>query len=184
MATVRFKNSNRPNLKATYNDSWGFVQEYRPFRCYLCPDLAAEFADISVGDPWYREAGEDEPGRSLILIRTERGRKIFQRAMKQNYVTAEPVDSNVIYRSQKNLLRKRQSIWGRLLAMKLLGIPRPELNGFHLFENWLDIPIKEKVKSIFGTARRIIQRNYFKAVKYECIDGTWRTVQGYRGKQK
>jgi coenzyme F420 hydrogenase subunit beta len=172
MATVRFKDGNRPPMKATYNDSWGFLQKYRPFRCYLCPDLTAEFADISVGDPWYREVGENEPGRSLILIRTEVGREIFHQALKQGCVTAEPADSNVIYRSQKNLLGKRQAIWGRLLAMKLLGIPRPELNGFHLFDNWLDLPLKEKVKSTVGTARRIIQRNYFKPIEYEHKDRT------------
>jgi hypothetical protein len=72
--------------------------------------------------------------------------------------TAEPADPDIIYRSQKNLLGKRQAIWGRLLAMKLLGIPRPELKGFHLFENWMDLPVKEKVRSVLGTMRRILQR--------------------------
>jgi coenzyme F420 hydrogenase subunit beta len=177
MATVRFKDGGRPPLRVPYNESWGFVQKYRPFRCYLCPDLTAELADISVGDPWYREVGEDEPGRSLILIRTEVGREIFHRAMEQGYVTAEQVAPEIIYRSQKNLLGKRQAIWGRLLAMRLLGIPHPKLEGFHLFENWLDLPIVEKAKSIGGTARRIIKRNYFKPLKYEYKNGSWVTVQ-------
>ena len=161
MATAQFKGDGRPPLKISYSDSWGFVQKYRPFRCYLCPDLTAESADISVGDPWYREVEESEPGRSLILIRTEAGREIFQRAREQGYVTAEPGDPEIIYRSQKNLLGKRQAIWGRLLAMRLLGIPHPRLEGFHLFENWLELPFGEKARSILGTARRIFQRNYF-----------------------
>ncbi|RJQ66745.1 MAG: 4Fe-4S dicluster domain-containing protein [Desulfobacteraceae bacterium] len=167
MATAHFKDNKKPPLKTTYNDSWGFIQKYRPFRCYLCPDLTAEHADIAVGDPWYRELGKNDPGRSLILIRTEKGREIFHRAMKQGYVTAEPADPEIIYRSQKNLLSKRQAIWGRLAAMKLLGIPSPELVGYHLFENWMGLPLKEKIRSIVGTARRIIQRNYFKPAKYE-----------------
>jgi coenzyme F420 hydrogenase subunit beta len=160
------QNDDQPFLEVSYQDSWGFVQKYRPFRCYLCPDLTAEFADISVGDPWYRELGDGDPGRSLILIRTEKGRDIFHRAMEEGYVTADPAEPDIIYRSQKNLLGKRQGIWGRLLAMRLLGIPRPELKGFHLFENWLDLSFKEKVKSILGTARRIVQRNYFKPLDY------------------
>jgi coenzyme F420 hydrogenase subunit beta len=142
------------------------VQKYRPFRCYLCPDLTAEFADISVGDPWYRKIDESEPGRSLILIRTEKGRKIFKEALEVGYVKATPADPNIIYQSQKNLLRKRQAIWGRLLAMKVLGIPYTRLEGFHLYENWLDLPAKEKIKSVLGTVRRIIQRNYFKSMDY------------------
>ncbi len=140
------------------------VPKYRPFRCYLCPDLTAEAADISVGDPWYRDLGEDDPGRSLILVRTKRGQEIFHEAMEQGYVTAEAADPGIIYRSQKNLLGKRQAIWGRLLAMKLLGIPRPKLEGFHLFENWLDLPVKDKAKSVLGTARRIVQRKYYRKV--------------------
>lgn len=178
MATARFKDGGRPPLKVSYNESWGFVQKYRPFRCYLCPDLTAESADISVGDPWYREVGDDEPGRSLILVRTEAGREIFRRARERGYVTAEPADPEIIYRSQNNLLGKRQAIWGRLLALRLLGVPHPKLEGFHLFENWLDLPMGEKIKSIGGTARRIIRRNYFKPVKYECTGGLWRTSQG------
>jgi len=172
MATARFTDGSRPPLRVSYSESWGFVQKYRPFRCYLCPDLTAELADISVGDPWYREVDEEEPGRSLILIRTEVGREIFHRARKQGYVTAEPVAPEIIYRSQKNLLGKRQAIWGRLLAMRVLGIPRPALEGFHLFENWRGLPAREKAKSILGTARRIIQRNYFKPVEYECSNVT------------
>ena len=166
MATVRRKGESEPGLKLSYNDSWGFVQKYRPFRCYLCPDLTAEFADISVGDPWYREVGENEPGQSLILIRTQKGKEIFHDAVAAGYVKATKVNSDIIFRSQKNLLGKRQAIWGRLLAMKLLGIPCPQLKGFHLFENWLDLSAKEKVKSILGTVKRIIQRNYFKPLDY------------------
>jgi len=162
MATARLKDDGAVPLKLSYQDSWGFVQKYRPFRCYLCPDLTAEAADISVGDPWYRDLGEDDPGRSLILIRTGRGQEIFRQAMEQGYVTAERADPEIIYRSQKNLLGKRQAIWGRLLAMKLLGIPRPELKGFHLFENWQDLPVKDKAKSVLGTARRSIQRKYYR----------------------
>lgn len=166
MAAIWRKNEKEPFVQVSYKDSWGFVQKYRPFRCYLCPDLTAEFADISVGDPWYREVGENEPGQSLILIRTERGRKIFQEAIESGYVKAVRAEPDILYKSQKNLLGKRQAIWGRLLAMKLLGIPYPRLEGFHLFENWLDLPLKEKVKSVLGTVKRIVQRNYFKPLDY------------------
>jgi coenzyme F420 hydrogenase subunit beta len=182
-ARMVFKDARRQPLEVSYNDSWGFIQKYRPFRCYLCPDLTAEFADISVGDPWYRETGESEPGRSLVLIRTERGREIFHHAIGQGYVSADPCSANVILRSQKNLLGKRQAIWGRLLAMKLLGVPYPNLRGFHLLQNWLDLPAKEKVKSIVGTGRRIIQRNYFKPLEYVSKGGAWRTACPLKSKR-
>jgi len=120
-----------------------------------------------VGDPKYRDIGEHETGRSLILIRTEKGQEIFHQAMKHGYVTAEASKPDVIDRSQKNLLGKRQEIWGRLLTMRFLGIPYPKLEGFHLFENWMHLPPKVKIKSILGTMRRIIQRNYFKPKSHQ-----------------
>lgn len=182
MLSVQFKDRSRPNLNASYKASWGFIQKFRPFRCYLCPDLTAEFADISVGDPWYREVDDDELGRSLVLIRTERGRAIFHRAMEQGYVVAEPTEPDKIYLSQKNLLGKRQAIWGRILVLKLLGISRPELTGFHLFENWLDLPLQERIKSIIGTVRRIIKRNYFKPLEFEFKKGSWCTAKKSSGR--
>lgn len=100
------------------------------------------------------------------MIRTEKGREIFHEAGGDRYLEAVEVDPACIYRSQKKLLGKRQAIWGRLLAMKLLGIAYPQTRGFHLWSNWLDLPTKENVKSVLGRARRIVQRNYFKPVVY------------------
>ena len=41
----------RPPVSIPYMEAWGFLQKYRPYRCYLCPDATAELADISCGDP-------------------------------------------------------------------------------------------------------------------------------------
>jgi coenzyme F420 hydrogenase subunit beta len=143
-------------------ESWGFLQKYRPFRCHLCPDGTGEFADLSCGDPWYREIPEDEPGQSLVVVRTERGRKILHSATEAGYVYLKPADSTVLVDSQKNLLEKRGAIWGRLLAMKLFGLPIPELMGFSLYENWRKSPLEVKLRSTVGTARRIITRRYYR----------------------
>jgi coenzyme F420 hydrogenase subunit beta len=160
------KHTQKVLMNISYEESWGFVQKYRPFRCYLCPDLTAEFADISVGDPWYRKIHGNDHGQSLILIRTERGKKIFHEAVHAGYIKAKTADPEIIYNSQVNLLGKKQAIWGRILAMKLLGIPHPRLSGFYLYENWLDLTHKDKIKSILGTVRRIIQRKYFRPLDY------------------
>lgn len=164
--SIKLKGVEQPRKVLTYMDAWGFVQKYRPYRCYLCPDGTSEFADISCGDPWYRQIREGEQGYSLVLVRTERGRKILHGAMKDGYVTLERADPRILEASQTNLLTKRGAIWGRLLTMKAFGIPIPRLNGFYLYENWLRLPIKEKARSILGTARRIIRRQYYKPVTY------------------
>jgi coenzyme F420 hydrogenase subunit beta len=160
--SVRLKGEEKAKGIMSYMDSWGFVQKYRPYRCYLCPDGTSEFADISCGDPWYRKIEENEQGYSLVLVRTEKGRQILQGAIKAGYLILQRVDPKILVDSQKNLLLKRGAIWGRLMTMKAFGIPTPRLEGFSIFRNWLTLPMKEQARSILGTARRIIQRRYYK----------------------
>lgn len=149
-------------VKISYRESWGNLQKYRPFRCYLCPDSTSEFADISCGDPWYREITVNEQGYSLILVRTKRGQKILHKAVKAGYIKLLPTKGDVLKKSQQNLLIKRQEIWGRLAVLKLFGIPIPYYQGFHLFSIWWKTDSKTKFRTIFGTLKRIIVRKYYR----------------------
>jgi len=167
MASMRLKGEESPSYRLTYKEAWGFLAKYRPYRCYLCPDGTSEFADISCGDPWYREIQGQDEGLSLALVRTSKGSEILKGAINAGYIHAKRVDPDVLMESQTNLFMKRSSIWGRLLAMKLLGIPTPKLAGFSLFSNWLLLPALEKSRSVIGTALRIIKRKYYKPVSYD-----------------
>lgn len=146
----------------TYQESWGFVQAYRPFSTHLCPDGSGEDADISCGDPWYRPVQPGEPGSSIVVVRTERGCRILQGAIAAGYVQLQRAEPWKVIESQRNLFEKRGAIWGRVLAMRTLGLPAPKLKGFSLFRNWLALSPKGKLRSTLGTVRRIIRRNYFK----------------------
>jgi len=157
---------------ATYEEAWGFLQKYRPYRCHLCPDGTSEFADLSCGDPWYREIEAGEEGRSLLLVRTETGRRIAHAAMEAGYLSMAPVHPDVLQLSQTDLQRKRGAIWGRVLVMQSAGIPTPRFEGFSLFRNWLHIPIGHKFRSIIGTARRIISRRYFRPLVLDKTSGS------------
>jgi coenzyme F420 hydrogenase subunit beta len=151
------------NLKAfqKYITCWNFLEKFRPFRCYLCPDSTGEFADISCGDPWYRENREDEKGFSLVLVRTIRGKKIVEAAIEGNYLVLEKKNPIIVAHSQPEMLSKRGSIWGRVFVMKLFFLPTPRLENYHLFYFWLKLTTASKVKSIFGTIKRILTRWYF-----------------------
>lgn len=172
MATVRLKGPEKVHSRLTYMEAWGFIQQYRPYRCYLCPDGTSEFADVSCGDPWYRGITEGEAGYSLVVVRNEKGRRILREAKKAGYLTLKPVEPKVLIRSQEGLLRKRQAIWGRLLALKAIGIPTPRLEGFSLFHNWLDLPFTKKIQSVAGTVRRAIQRKYYQPLELKIRDSS------------
>lgn len=163
--SVKIKGEAAPREVMTYMDSWGFLQKYRPYRCHLCPDPTSEFADIACGDPWYRSIEEGEPGQSMALVRTERGREILSGAIQAGYVTLKKADPSILEKSQRDVLQKRGAVWGRLAAMKCFGIPTPKLQGFSLFENWRRLSFKDKMKSTLGTARRIILRGYYRPKK-------------------
>lgn len=62
---------------------------YTAGRCNLCIDFSAEYADISVGDPWLR--GPDgnylyKEGWTTILTRTEVGDEMIEKAVDDGYI--------------------------------------------------------------------------------------------------
>jgi coenzyme F420 hydrogenase subunit beta len=149
---------NKSDMKSlSYEESWSFLQKYRSFRCNLCPDGLGELADISCGDAWHRHKTSNSHGLSLVLIRTERGREIFHNAMKAGYIKAYNSSAANVLAAQ-GLVRRRQEIFGRLLAMRLLLIPTPEFAGFSLFKAWMKNPVAMQIKTILGTLRRLLQR--------------------------
>lgn len=140
----------------TYAESWGFLQKYRQWRCYICPDHTGEFADIAVGDPWYRPIEPGEHGKSLIVARTERGRQLLHDAVEAGYITLETKDASLLPRSQPGLLTTRGGLWGRLLTLRLFGAKTPHFVGFPLFRFWAgSLSFSKKLSSITGTAKRI-----------------------------
>ncbi len=54
--------------------------------CHVCPDLTNELADISVGSIG------SPPGWSTVLVRTERGKEVFQKAQEEGYLTSKPLE--------------------------------------------------------------------------------------------
>ncbi len=162
--SIKLKGEAQPREALTYMEAWGFIQKYRPYRCYLCPDGTGEFADIACGDPWYRRIEEGEQGHSLALVRTERGREMLKGAISSGCVVLKPAHPSILEASQPGLSAKRGAIWGRLLAMKIFGIPTPRFEGFSLFGNWLRIPAEDKMRSFGGTVKRILQRGYYKPI--------------------
>jgi len=165
-APVR-RGETEPAGKMTYQQSWAFLQRYRPWSVHIWPDGSGELADISCGDPWYEQPDGINPGSSLVVVRTERGRKILQGAIQAGYLQLKRAEPWKLAKSQTNLSSKKAAVGGRLFAMKLLGLPVPGLANAHLFRCWLGLPLKEKLKSTVGTARRIVSRKLFRPLRLD-----------------
>jgi coenzyme F420 hydrogenase subunit beta len=153
----------KQEVRLPYIEAWKRLTAYRPLRCNLCPDGLGRLADISCGDAWDQyDAADPNPGLSLVIVRTPRGRAILHRAMEAGYVHLTPAPRKRILVAQKSLLDRRRELFGRLLSLRLLGIPVPRFTGFNLARSWIKLPLGRKCKTIAGTLRRALQRGWWR----------------------
>jgi coenzyme F420 hydrogenase subunit beta len=148
----------------SYADSWGHIlQRHRQWRCYVCIDHTGEFADIAVGDPWYRDPEDDELGSNLIIVRTERGRRALATAMNHGHILARRVSPDLVPASQPGLGRVRGAVWGRLMSSRLFGIPTPVYRRMPTFQAWLlRLTLRERLQSTAGLVRRIRRKGLWR----------------------
>jgi len=156
-----------PCAKITYRESWSFLQAYRPWVVQLWPDGAGELADISCGDPWYEQPDGTNPGFSLVVTRTARGRAIVEGAMRDGYLALTPAEPWKLARSQTGLLNKKASVWGRRLVMRVAGLPVTGMAEENLRHCWRSLPVREKLRALVGTLRRILKRKLYRARKFD-----------------
>jgi coenzyme F420 hydrogenase subunit beta len=146
----------------SYEESWGKLSHYRPLRCHLCPDGLGQVADVSCGDAWESFDQNGNPGRSIVIVRTPRGREIVRRAMAANYVQLTPATAENILAAQPNLLQKRKELLGRLLGLRLFMVPVPRFRGFSLFQGWMRLPLLQKGRSFLSTVKRVMTRGLWR----------------------
>ena len=167
MTTAKVEGDNNPIRQMNYSQAWGnILSHYGQFRCDLCPDSTGEFADISCGDAWHRQTDNGD-GWSLILVRTEPGKKLFHDALQAGYIKAQPLDPAILPESQKSLLNHRRTLWARLLTMRMMRVPAPRFYGFSLLANWRALNIADKIRLPLGTAYRILSKKLNKPLSLD-----------------
>ena len=153
----------------SYQESWGRLTSHRPLRCNLCPDGLGRVADIACGDAWERYGENGDPGRSIALVRTEKGREVLEKARRLGYVTLKPAGAENVLQAQVNLLGRRRALFGRLVAFRILGLPVPKYQGFSLFRSWRRVGPKEQLRTVLGTIRRIVQHGWLRRRRFRLV---------------
>lgn len=125
-----------PRVTVPLSVYWGeFFGPYffAPYGCLLCCDLAAEDADISLGDAWLPEIRRrDHIGTSIVVVRSERGAALVKEASASGRIALAKIDPAEVVRAQRGILaRKKVGIAARLRLARLLGLaggqPGPRL---------------------------------------------------------
>jgi coenzyme F420 hydrogenase subunit beta len=156
----------------TYEAAWDHLQRYRQWRCNLCPDHTGEFADVSVGDPWYRSRGENEIGHSLVIARSPRGREIVEQARAAGALQLSRVSPDVFRGLSPYQPRVLGMLWGRLAGLRLTGAPRPRFRGLPLARHWWSaLGIMPKIQSVLGTVKRAWLRRLH--ARHSVVEADW-----------
>jgi coenzyme F420 hydrogenase subunit beta len=159
----RFNTTDENGREASlsYNDSWGqLARRQRQLRCQLCPDGLGELADVTGGDAWHRkEEGTD--GISLILARTERGRRVVASAVQDGYLEVTPSGYDQVVAAQ-GLVGRRKLVGIRSAALRAFLLPAPKFPGFRLASASAQVSLRDRAREYLGMIRRIVERGYLR----------------------
>ena len=161
------KDGTQQTKELTYEQSWGdILQKYRQWRCYICPDHIGEFADITVADAWHRNVEDYQPGRSVIIARTLRGKTILEQAISAERICAEQVSPEILPACRPGHAAYQANLWARLKTLAVMGIPTPDLDGFNLYRLWrTELPVKDKIRSVLSTVKRVYVKKLWKRIQ-------------------
>lgn len=158
----RVRDRSGRQAELSYAESWGtLASRHRQLRCHLCPDGLGELADVTGGDAWHRQA-EGTDGISLILARTELGRRTVEGAIAAGYLAASPSDVHKVVKAQ-GLVNRRRQVAIRMAALRLFGRPVPRFAGFHLAATTAQLSPRQVVREFAGMVKRIVTRGYLRA---------------------
>lgn len=166
-ATAITKNNEKYEMN--YNDSWGkILNRYLQLRCKICVDGTGEFADITFADAWHGGSNgypdfEESEGRSLIIIRTEKGANLLSEAVSMDYLEKEDISVGEIEKMQPYQAIRKKLAFSRILAMRIFALEVPEYNYVDLAKLSFKAGLKANFVSFLGMTRRIIQT---KIIKY------------------
>jgi coenzyme F420 hydrogenase subunit beta len=131
-----------------------------PVRCLSCSDQTCEEADLSTGDAWLPELRQNPTKHSVIIARTEVGEAVVTEAIRDGVLTASPVGSDTVVRSQKRaLVLKKRTLSARkrlapLFRVRMADVEKQETR-WHDYLSSLIVLTNFKL-SQFRWGRRLI----------------------------
>lgn len=131
--SVETKGSSDLNIPlfGTWYSYWPVFSSFffTPISCTMCPDQAAELADIACGDAWFPELKEDKIGESVIIARTKVGKNLLDLAEAEKAIKIRNTSYEKVEKSQAvNLVFKKHDLKARLILRKYFGKVTPRYN--------------------------------------------------------
>lgn len=159
-ATAELSDGRR--FQMDYDTSWGSIlNRHLQFRCKICPDGIGEFADIVCADGWHCDDNgnplfDEQDGRSIVLTRTRKGEELVMEAIDAGMLVTQPLSIDAIAQMQPFQARRKGMVLPRLAAMAAVRRKRPRFADLALAENTRRLGLKESLRSLLGTLRRLL----------------------------
>ncbi|MGB5749123.1 MAG: Coenzyme F420 hydrogenase/dehydrogenase, beta subunit C-terminal domain [Desulfobacterales bacterium] len=110
-----------------------------PHTCYICPDMTAEFADLSAG------MFEGRPGWNTLIVRSEAGDEIVEQAGKEGFIETEDFPEENLKHLSKVAAEKKERSLRTLIRRGLINNPGDERAAIRIPQGVVD--------KILGAAR-------------------------------
>jgi coenzyme F420 hydrogenase subunit beta len=128
-----------------YRGLWCFSKSM----CRYCDDHLGAHADISIGDVFVPEYRNRALKHSAMVARTEAGCSLIHSALRSNVLSAEPIDTDIVFRAQKRVIVPSGDLLSRYYACRLVGYTakRPSEGRFRLrsFMTYLMLLLNDRV---------------------------------------
>ncbi len=147
-----------------YETSWGsHLGPHVQWRCRTCPDGVGESGDVSVGDLWARgpDGGPsfvERPGRSVLIARTRRGRRLVDAAVAGGVLATVPASVGDVVAVQPYQAARRLLLLPRLVATLVLRGHVTRVRGFGTLRSALRRP-RASWSELRGAAARLRYRD-------------------------
>ena len=146
----------------SYHDSWGGVlSRHVQMRCKLCADGTGTAADIVCADAWESDAAgyplfDEAPGISLIMARTDLGKRLIAAAREAGLIKTQAYDISDLSSIQVGQRDRRRALLARLMARRITGKPIPKYKGLQIVAASRQNTIKSNLRNFLGTLRRTL----------------------------
>jgi coenzyme F420 hydrogenase subunit beta len=87
-----------------------------PTGCTICPDMTAEFSDVSVG------ALEGDPGWNTLIVRSDKGAAMVAEAVEKGYLITEAMQEGNIAGLEKAAMGKKRKSLSNSMEKNLLNL--------------------------------------------------------------
>lgn len=143
-----------------YRTAWGDVlTKHVQTRCKICPDGVGMQADIVCADAWNILPDgtldfSENPGQSLIIARSLRGKDVIEKMIQNGSLFATVFDVSQLPIIQPGQYFRKTVVQARLTAMRICGLKVPKFVGFRLGTLSRHASLLVRARNMLGMMRR------------------------------